>query len=65
MVCALVIDAGAVYRPVAEMLPIVGLSDQITVVFDVPVIVAANAWVCDDDRVTLAGVSAIVGAATA
>jgi hypothetical protein len=47
------------------MLPTAGLSDQVTVVFDVPETVAVKALACDDDRVTLGGVSEIVGAATA
>jgi len=47
------------------MLPIEGLSDQVTAVFDVPETVAVKALACDDDRVTLAGVSEIVGATRA
>jgi hypothetical protein len=47
------------------MLPIEGLTDQVTAVFDVPETVAVNAWVCEDVRVALLGVSEIVGAARA
>jgi hypothetical protein len=53
------------------MLPIAGLRDQVTAVFDVFATVAVNAWVCDGVRVTLpgdmatltAGVSEIVAVA--
>jgi hypothetical protein len=41
----LVMLAGAVYSPVAEMLPTLGLIDQVTAVFVVPVTVAVNCWV--------------------
>jgi hypothetical protein len=41
----LVMLAGAVYRPVAEMLPTLGLIDQVAAVFVVPVTVAVNCWV--------------------
>jgi hypothetical protein len=64
-VCAPRTEAGAVYRPAAEMLPTTGLSDHVTPVFDVPETAALNACDCEAARVTLAGVSAIVGAATA
>jgi hypothetical protein len=47
------------------MLPTAGLSNHVTAVFDVPETVAVKALACDDDRVTLAGVSEIVGAARA
>src|ERR1017187_5349885 len=41
----LVMLAGAVYSPVAEMLPTLGLIDQVTAVLVVPVTVAMNCWV--------------------
>jgi hypothetical protein len=41
----LVIEAGAVYRPAAVMLPTNGLSDQVTAVLPVLVTVAEKAWV--------------------
>jgi hypothetical protein len=37
--------AGAVYNPVAEMLPRAGLSNQVTAEFPEPVTVAVNCWV--------------------
>src|ERR1039458_9742483 len=40
------------------MLPITGLRDQVTAVFDVPVTAAVNAWVCEGVRVTVPGVNA-------
>ena len=44
--------------PAAEMLPTAGLSDQVTVVFELFATLAVNAWVCDGVRVTLPGVNA-------
>jgi hypothetical protein len=41
-VCEPLIEAGAVYRPAAEMLPTAGLIDQFTAVLLVPKTVAAN-----------------------
>ena len=41
----LVIEAGAVYRPEALMLPTAGLIDHVTAVLLVPVTVAAKLWV--------------------
>jgi hypothetical protein len=41
----LVIEAGAVYRPAAVMLPTTGLSDQVTAVLPVLVTVAEKVWV--------------------
>jgi hypothetical protein len=38
----LVIEPGAVYRPVLEIVPTAGLSDQVTAMFVVPVTVAVN-----------------------
>jgi hypothetical protein len=40
----LVIEAGAVYRPAAVMLPTTGLSDQVTAVLLVLVTVAEKVW---------------------
>ena len=45
MVWELEIEAGAVYRPAAVMLPTAGLSDQSTAVLPVLVTVAAKLWV--------------------
>ena len=39
------------------MLPVAGLSDQVTAVLDVPETEAVRVWVCDGNRVTLAGAS--------
>ena len=44
-VCELAIEAGAVYRPAAVMLPTSGLSDQVTAVLPVLVTVAEKLWV--------------------
>src|ERR1017187_3551248 len=44
-VWALAIEAGAVYRPAALMVPIIGLSDQVTAVLPVLVTVAEKVWV--------------------
>ena len=41
-VCGLPSDAGAEYRPLLEIVPTAGLTDQVTAVFVVPVTVAAN-----------------------
>ena len=41
-VCRVVTEEGALYRPVDEMLPSVGLIDHATPVFVVPVTVAVN-----------------------
>ena len=41
----LVIEAGAVYRPAAVMLPTCGLSDQVTAVLPVLVTMAEKLWV--------------------
>ena len=49
--------AGAVYSPVAEMLPTLGLIDQVTAVFVVPVTVAVNCWVWPAVSVTLGGLT--------
>jgi len=44
-VCELEIEAGAVYRPDALMLPTTGLIDHVTAVLLVPVTVAEKVWV--------------------
>ena len=44
-VCELVIEAGAVYRPAAVMLPTTGLSDQVTALLTAPATVAENCCV--------------------
>ena len=41
-VCGLPSVAGAVYRPPLEIVPIAGLTDQVTAVFVVPVTAAVN-----------------------
>jgi len=41
----LVIEAGAVYKPAALMLPTTGLIDQVTAVLPVLVTVAVKVWV--------------------
>ena len=43
-VCELVIEAGAVYRPAAVMLPTTGLIDQVTAVLLVLVTMAEKLW---------------------
>jgi hypothetical protein len=43
--CALETEAGAVYRPLVEIVPTAGLSDQVTLLFPVPVTVAVNCCV--------------------
>jgi hypothetical protein len=44
-VWGLLIEAGAVYRPAAVMLPTGGLSDQVTALLPVLVTVAEKLWV--------------------
>jgi hypothetical protein len=44
-VSELVIEAGAVYRPAALMLPTTGLIDHVTAVLLVPVTAAEKLWV--------------------
>ena len=56
-VWAVVIEAGAVYRPVAERVPTAGDMDQVTVVVVEPVTVAVNCWVWLLVRDTVAGLS--------
>src|SRR6266576_1980087 len=40
--CCAVIEAGAVYNPFVDTVPTAGFSDQVTIVFEEPVIVAVN-----------------------
>ena len=51
----LVIEAGAVYRPAAVMLPATGLIDHVTAVLPLLVTVAVKLWVWDCVKVALAG----------
>ena len=44
-VCCVAIDAGAVYRPVAETDPTAGLTVHVTAVFELPVTVAVSCCV--------------------
>jgi hypothetical protein len=57
MVCWLVITDGAVYKPAAEMLPVAGAIDQVTLVSVAPVAVAVNCCVCEAKRVACDGVT--------
>ena len=61
-VCPLVMESGEVYKPAAEMLPMAGLSDQVTAGFEALATVAVNIWVCAGARVTLPGASATLTA---
>lgn len=54
-VCADSMVAGAVYSPVPEMVPTVGLMDHVTDVLEVPLMVAVNWRVCEGPSVTLEG----------
>jgi len=45
--------AGAVNKPLEEIVPALAL--HVTAVFDVPVTVAVNCWVCDRGTVALVG----------
>ena len=49
--------AGAVYTPVAEIVPTFGLNDQATTELEVPPTVAVNRWVWEAVRVVESGVS--------
>jgi hypothetical protein len=44
-VCVEIMEEGAVYKPLEEMLPTVGLIDQVTAVLDVSITVALNCFV--------------------
>jgi hypothetical protein len=51
-VCALLIKAGAVSSPAAEMLPSGGFRDKVIAEFELPATAAVNAWACGGDNVT-------------
>ncbi len=57
-VCWELIEGGAVYSPVLEMVPAAGLSDQITAGFVVPDTTAVNCWLCETVRLALVGLMA-------
>jgi hypothetical protein len=59
-VCAEVIDAGAVYRPLVEIVPADGLIAQVTAVFVEPETEAVNCCVLPAWRLTLDGAKLIV-----
>ncbi|HVX57240.1 MAG TPA: hypothetical protein VHA37_05905, partial [Candidatus Saccharimonadales bacterium] len=61
-VCAEVIDAGAVYRPVVEIVPTDGLIAHVTAVFDEPETEAANCCVLPAASVLVEGLIEIVTA---
>ena len=46
-VCCVAMLAGAVYNPVLEIVPTLGLTDHVTAVFDVFATIAVNCCVCD------------------
>ena len=50
-------EAGAVYRPAAEIEPTKGLMDQVTAVLVLPDTAAANCWVWEAVSETLPGVT--------
>ena len=50
-----IVQTGAVYSPVAEILPCWGLTDQVTAVLLEPATVALNWTVCEPLSVTMAG----------
>ena len=54
--CELMLD-GAVYSPADEIVPTLGLIDQVTAVLLVPVIVAVNCCVWFADRVAVVGLT--------
>ena len=56
-VCALVMDAGALYRPAAEIVPTAGLTLQVTDGVGDPGTEAVNDWLWDGDRDTWLGVT--------
>lgn len=53
-----VIEAGAVYRPVLEIDPMSGLSDQETAVVTLPATFAVNCWVSEPANATAVGLMA-------
>ena len=62
--CEELIIAGAVYKPVVEIVPTAGLTDQVTAVFVVPETVPVNCWLCDADRLAVAGLMLTATGAT-
>jgi hypothetical protein len=54
--CGALIVEGAVYHPF-DKLPMDGLRDQVTEVFESPVTVAVNCALCEGPRVTLDGLT--------
>ena len=56
-VWVLVIEAGAVYKPAAVMLPTTGLSDHVMAVLEVPPTVAVYCWVWEAVRMAASGVN--------
>jgi hypothetical protein len=63
-VWAFVMETGAVYKPIAEILPIVGLSDQVTAGFEAFATVAVNICVCAGASVALPGIRATLTGTT-
>jgi hypothetical protein len=63
--CCELIELGAVYRPEAESVPMLGLIDQVTAVFEVPLTVAVNCWVPPAGRLAVPGVTLIETTAAA
>jgi hypothetical protein len=59
-VCCVAIDPGAVYNPVALIVPTAALSDHVTPVFPDPVTVAVNCWVWFARKLTDPGATATV-----
>jgi hypothetical protein len=59
-VCALEMEAGALYKPVFVTVPISGLTDQLTPVLVVPPTVAVNCCAWDAPREMLAGLTVTV-----
>lgn len=57
--CCELIDAGAVYNPLAESVPAAGFIDHVTEVFVDPLTDALNCWVWFADRVTEVGLMLI------
>jgi len=58
-VCGEVMDPGAIYKPLGEIVPTEGLTAQVTAVLVVPDTAAVNCWLCDAIRRVVAGVMEI------
>jgi hypothetical protein len=54
-VCIVAIAAGAVYNPALEIVPVLGLNDQVTVVSAAFETIAVNCCVCDAYKATAVG----------